>query len=341
MKISVVVPTYKRAQMLRTALRSIQNQSRPDLIAEIIVSENSDAPESEVVCRECNAIPVKFVRQRPALRVVDHFRWLVSHAESEWVAWLADDDMWGRHHLAEAAHFLAQHPDAVAFVSESVLVRNDSRTATFGFRSTLHSFMEPHASLYEDHWVWGAEEMFVECMTQTPVNMWAMVVRKSVLIEAVEALVPSNVGYESDRIFLWRIATLGKIVVGREVTTFFRQHGDNASMRMWNENQPEQEKLTRHFIRQIIEEAAQRGIPVRESWFRAWGLLTDEAKRIILKSTGRASKQEIESQWGPDALAVTEAPSEKPRQAGLLKSCVPPVLWGFAAKLLKRNGRQA
>ncbi|MCF7787337.1 MAG: glycosyltransferase family 2 protein [Prosthecobacter sp.] len=335
MKISVVVPTCQRAQMLHTAVRSIQNQSRPDLIAEIIVSENSDAPESAAVCRECDTVTVKFCRQSPALRVVDHFLWLVRQAESEWVAWLADDDMWGRHHLAEAAYFLALHPDAVAFVSESVLVRNDSRTATQGFRSTLHSFLEPHTSTYEDHWVWGAEEMFVECMAQTPVNMWAMVVKKSVLLAAVEALVPSNVGYESDRIFLWRIATLGKIVVGREVTTFFRQHDDNASMRMWQQNQPEQERMTRFYIKQIIAEATQLGIPVRAAWFKVWDQLTDAAKSHILKAAGKASKQEIIEQWGAAALATTAAAEERPKRAGLLKCWVPPVIWALAGKLFK------
>jgi hypothetical protein len=166
------------------------------------------------------------------------------------------------------------------------------------------------------------------------------VVKKAVLIEAVEALVPSNVGYESDRIFLWRIATQGKIVVGREVTTCFRLHDSNASLQMWQRDRLEQERLTRLFIRQIIEEASQLGIPAKETWLKTWGQLSESAKSQILKAAGRASKEEIREQWGEEALATTAVREEKPSRQGLLKSLVPPIVWDLAASLIKaRAGR--
>jgi len=332
--------------MLRSALRSIQNQSRPNLIAEIIVSENSASGEpvceSEAVCRECGDIPVTYHRQSTQLRIVDHFRWIVQQAKSEWVAWLADDDMWGRYHLEEAARFLQQNPTAVAFIGEGVLMINDSRSITAGFRETIHSFLEENSTVFKDSTIWGAEEMMVECMTQTPLNMWAMVARKPVLVDAVESLVPSNVGYESDRIFLWRVATQGKIVVGKEVTTFFRTHDDNAFLRMWKQNRAEQERMTRFYIQQIIQEAGERGISPRETWLKVWHRLDDSAKRRILKKAGKESLDEIRKQFGSEALAVTEEPGQpKPGRASLLKPFVPPVLWGFATKLLKGKGKRA
>lgn len=346
MKISIVVPTCNRPRMLRSALRSIQGQSRPDLIAEIIVSENSvggaPVPETEAACRECGDLPVTYHRQPSQLRIVDHFRWIVRQAKGDWVAWLADDDMWGRFHLEEAARFLGKNPSAVAYIGESVLMINDSRSITAPFRETLHSFLEENATAYKDSSIWGMEEMMVECMPQTPLNMWAMVARKEVLVEAVESLVPSNVGYESDRIFLWRVATQGKIVVGKEVTTFFRTHDDNAFLRMWKQNRAEQERMTRFYIQQIIQEAAERGIQPREAWMKVWSRLDDAAKRRIIKKVGKESMDEIRKQWGEEAVAVAEeAAPQKPGRAGLLKPLVPPVLWDAAAKLMKGNGKRA
>ena len=348
MKISVVVPTCNRPRMLRSALRSIQDQSRPDLIAEIIVSENSVGgalvPETEAACRECGELPVTYHRQPSQLRIVDHFRWIVAQAKGDWVAWLADDDMWGRHHLEEAARLLEKNPAAVAYIGESVLMINDSRSITAGFRETLHSFLEENATTYKDSSVWGMEEMMVECLPQTPLNMWAMVARKPVLAEAVESLVPSNVGYESDRIFLWRVATQGQIVVGKEITTFFRTHDDNAFLRMWKQDRAEQERMTRVYIRQIIHEAEEHGIPARETWMKVWQRLDDASKRRIIKKVGKESMDEIRQLWGDEAVAVTEEGGQpKPGRAGLLKPFVPPLLWSAATKMLKgnKNGKQA
>lgn len=325
--------------MLRSALASIQRQSRPDLIAEIIVSENSEDEESAAVCRASGPLKIEYHRQATTLRIADHFRWIVKQAQSEWVAWLADDDMWGRYHLEEAARFLEANPSAVAYIGEGVLMINDSRSITAGFRETVHSFLEENATVFKDSTILGAEEMMVECMTQTPLNMWAMVARKPVFVEAVESLVPSNVGYESDRIFLWRVATQGKIVVGKEVTSFFRMHDDNAWLRMWKENRAEQEKMTRFYVQQIIKEAGQRGIPARETWMKVWTRLDEPSKRRILKKAGKESLDEIRRQWGDKALAFEEEHGQsRPGRASLLKPFIPPVLWDAAARLVKGKG---
>lgn len=342
MKISVVMPTRRRPEMLRSALLSIQNQSRQDLIAEVLVSENSEDLRSEEVCRSFEDLPIRFVRQDPVKGIAGHFKWLVEHACSEWVAWLADDDMWGRYHLEEAARLLGRHTAAVAYTGECVTILNDSRSAIHGLRETIYSLLGDTATIYKQDWVWSREDMLVNLLVHTPLNMWAMVFRKPVLLKAIESLVPSDAGYESDRLFLWKMALEGPIVVGREISLFYRTHENNTWAELWRQDQAEQQRLTRQYINSIINEAESLGIPARTLWLEAWRRLDDPAKKRILKNNGKASIVEIRQRWGEEAVtAAKEAGQPKPGRASLLKPFVPPVLWDMVAKLMKGNGKQA
>lgn len=328
--------------MLRSALRSIQDQSRQDLIAEVVVSENSEDGPSDEVCREFPDLPIRFVRHDPVKTIAAHFQWLVDQAASEWVAWLADDDMWGRYHLEEAARLLRQHPEAVAYTGECVTVLNDSRTAIFGLRETVYSLLGDTPVKHKPCWVWTREDMLLNTLLHTPLNMWAMVFRKETLVKCVECLVPSNVGYESDRLFLWKVSLEGPVVVGREISLFYRTHDTNNYLEQWREDQAKQQRMTRLYINTIIDEAEKLGIPAKALWLRAWQSLDTAAKRRILKKNDKFSIDEIRQRWGDEAMAVEpDARQPKPGRASVLKPLVPPVLWDVAAKLLKGNGKQA
>jgi hypothetical protein len=319
--------------MLRSALLSIQNQSRQDLIAEVLVSENSEDLRSQEVCRLFESLPIRFVRQDPVKGIASHFKWLVGHACSEWVAWLADDDMWGRYHLEEAARLLGRDTDAVAYAGECVTILNDSRSAIHGLRETIYSLLGDTATIYKPDWVWCREDMLVNLLVHTPLNMWAMVFRKPALLNAIESLVPSDAGYESDRLFLWKMALEGPIVVGREISLFYREHENNTWLRLWRQDQDEQKRLTCQYINSIIEEAESLGIQARALWLEAWRRLDDSAKRRLLRKNCKASLNEIRRRWGDEALWVEPEKPARPSRFKPLQPYVPPVLWSLAARL--------
>ncbi len=318
--------------MLRSALQSIQNQSRLDLIMEVLVSENSEDGRSEEVCRSFPGLPIRFFRQTPAKSIASHFRWLVEQVSSDWATWLADDDMWGRYHLEEAARLLGQQPDAVACAGECVTILNDSRTAINGMSETMYSLQGETSKTFKPGWVWTREDMLVNILLHTPLNMWAMVFRKPALLLAIETLVPSDVGYESDRLFLWRLALEGPIVVGREISMFFRVHENNNYVEQWRQDQEKQQRMTRLYINNIIDEAERLGIQARELWQGAWCSLDNTTKKRLLKKNGKASLNEIRRRWGDEALWVEP---EKPATRSWhkpLQPFVPPVFWSLAAR---------
>lgn len=344
MKISIVVPTRKRPDMLRSALQSIRNQSRLDLVSELLVSENGEDVRSERVCNSMDGLPLRFCRQSPALSIAGHFKWLANEASSEWIAWLADDDMWGRYHIEEAARLLKEHPAAVAYAGESVTVLNDSRSAIYGFRETVHSMHGEMPHTFTPCWIWSQEDMLLNTLLQTPLNMWAMVFRKSALLEALESLVPSDAGYESDRLFLWRLASLGPVLVGREVSMFYRTHQNNTWADIWRKDPAEQQRMTRQYIDTILDEAEAKGMPTREMWHEVWQSLDDSARKRVLAKSSKASIEQIKARWTDAALELQEDQGRKADLASDWKSSlrpwIPPVVIGVVKGILRQAARK-
>ncbi|HVY87668.1 MAG TPA: glycosyltransferase family A protein, partial [Hyphomonadaceae bacterium] len=58
-RVSVIVPTYNRPQMLRQALASIRALEGPDLTFEILIGDNGHAPETATVAAEFGAVHLK------------------------------------------------------------------------------------------------------------------------------------------------------------------------------------------------------------------------------------------------------------------------------------------
>jgi teichuronic acid biosynthesis glycosyltransferase TuaG len=90
--ISVVIPTFNRAQDLITAIRSVLTQSYP--VAEIWVCDDGSTDNSRELVRELKEERVKWLdcgrNGRPAIpRNMGIVR-----SESEWIAYLDSDDVW-------------------------------------------------------------------------------------------------------------------------------------------------------------------------------------------------------------------------------------------------------
>ena len=94
--ISVVVPTYNRAQWIARTLTSVLDQSRNPL--EVIVVDDGSVDDTEEQCRRFGN-RVRYVRQSNSgvSRARNHG---VSLARGQWVAFCDSDDVWVRDKLA-------------------------------------------------------------------------------------------------------------------------------------------------------------------------------------------------------------------------------------------------
>ena len=149
MKVTIVVPTRRRPDLLRSALLSMQNQRRPGLIAEVLVSENSEDGHSEAVCRSFQDLPIRSLRQDPVKGIAGHFKWLEGMClQNGWPGWRMTT-CGGKYHLEEDSRLLGLHAEGVAYAGECVTILNDSRSAIHGLRATFYSFQGDTATIYK------------------------------------------------------------------------------------------------------------------------------------------------------------------------------------------------
>jgi len=106
--ISIVIPTYNRADMLREALHSALNQTYPNF--EIVVSDNASTDHTAEVVGSFNDLRIRYFRQTENIGVTPNWKYGVSQASADWITLLADDDHYLPDHLEFGMSVLRRHP---------------------------------------------------------------------------------------------------------------------------------------------------------------------------------------------------------------------------------------
>jgi len=331
MKIAVVIPTHRRGPLLRSALASVRDQSRTGVISEVIVSENSDDPGSLAVAAEFPELPIRHVFQNPPVDVFRHFCQLLEYGESDWVAFLGDDDMWGRYHLEDAVRGLSAHPEAVAYAGQFVCVTNTGRTAVGAASYPLAENLGNRDRLFQDCWVFSTLDMGVASLLLTPFNMWGLVGRRAALAQAFQAFTEPGAGYDSDRYMFWLLSQAGPIVIGREIGLFYRYHDCNANARFLTEDFVYQQRMAGEYTRRILLDAEYKGLPIRKAWHDAVSPMPMRARQKYWESATPGAKQALVEAWGR-AIEDMFVPPTNPFKR-LACDLTPPFLWRQASRV--------
>jgi glycosyltransferase involved in cell wall biosynthesis len=108
-KVSVVIPTYNRADLLRVAIQSALGQTFPDL--EILVVDDGSTDSTPQVVRQVRDPRLIYIRQPhsglPAVARNTGLR----QARGEYIAFLDSDDLWLPEKLALQVEYMDEHPE--------------------------------------------------------------------------------------------------------------------------------------------------------------------------------------------------------------------------------------
>ena len=110
--VSVVIPTYNRAELLSASLRSVLDQTVPAL--EIVVVDDGSTDRTERVVEEASAIgvPIIYLNGPHRNRLGESRNRGVVASKGEWVAFLDSDDLWLPRRLERQLDALAAAPEA-------------------------------------------------------------------------------------------------------------------------------------------------------------------------------------------------------------------------------------
>lgn len=110
--VSVVIPTYNRAELLRLALRSVQTQTSPAKEI-VVVDDGSTDHTAEVVSELADESTHIIYLDGPHCNRLGELRNRgVAATTGEWIAFLDSDDIWSADRLDRQLNALRQSPEA-------------------------------------------------------------------------------------------------------------------------------------------------------------------------------------------------------------------------------------
>jgi glycosyltransferase involved in cell wall biosynthesis len=226
--LTILIPTYKRSQMLHNCLLSVAGQSRKDLIKEVIVSENSDEMLSMVVANAfSDQLPIRYVQQSGGITQQQHAIWLIQQVQTKYVATIADDDMWSRYHIEEAMRCFKEHPNVCSFYGQAIVVENETCHPQAKYSGGFLQMPSTISSELVDFRIWDRRDTAINCLANTVLNISAVVALADALKFAINTSVddPEFGQYPScDRLLIWRLSLFGDIAIGRNISLFYRGH---------------------------------------------------------------------------------------------------------------------
>jgi glycosyltransferase involved in cell wall biosynthesis len=128
-KVSVVIPSYKTAQLIARCLDTVMAQTFQDFEAIVVNDGSPDTPELEKVLQSYMD-RIVYIKQENK-RCAGARNTAIQHARGEFLAFLDSDDTWYPEHLASQMQQFADDPTLDLVYCNSLLVGDPAREAPF------------------------------------------------------------------------------------------------------------------------------------------------------------------------------------------------------------------
>jgi glycosyltransferase involved in cell wall biosynthesis len=109
--VSVAIATYNRAAMVRQAVESALDQTRPP--DEIVVTDDASTDSTWAVLQDLAAVEprLKIFRRERNSGGAENWSFAIAQTTGNYIAWCSDDDRFTRDHLKDSVEYLKAHPE--------------------------------------------------------------------------------------------------------------------------------------------------------------------------------------------------------------------------------------
>ena len=217
-KVTVSIPTYNRAHFLKESIPSILNQTFQDL--ELLICDNASTDDTAQVVasfREQDS-RVRYFCQKANLGIALNVRAALTLPQTEYVAFLSDDDLYCPNHLETAFEAFREYPDSAYYACTSEIFGNGK---SGWLRSDGVTDRQTRLQYF------GARQAVRFLGRETPGPFMTIVCRRNAISEDLDWGDPQFV--PADLLLLTQIMVKGGFVYGNEATVRYRLHETNAA----------------------------------------------------------------------------------------------------------------
>ncbi len=258
----------------REAISSAVGQDAGNI--EVVVSDNS---ENDAVGQMVSAeFPnVTYIRRRPALDALQHFKGVIEESSADEVVLFHDDDILDPSYVRTMRNALATHPDTVAVGCNAKILRETTRTDTL-FMTMLDDIVLTDVEQLLD--------FYLRFDKNRPAPFPGYMYRRS----AIKGLYlePRDGGKHADVTFLMKAISRGHFLWLAKPLMQYRMHGTNDSA---VENVGHRLRLLRYIYRQTS--LGPKSQAVQEFRFRYWARWLRAASKNDKKHLHRWRKRVV------------------------------------------------
>ena len=123
--VTIGIPTYNRANLLRESIRSALLQSYGDF--RLLICDNASEDDTQEVVRSFEDSRIEYVRSETNIGMIGNFNRVIDLADTDAVVLLSDDDVLYPEYVASAVPVLAGHPSVGVVHTAVDLIDSSSR----------------------------------------------------------------------------------------------------------------------------------------------------------------------------------------------------------------------
>jgi glycosyltransferase involved in cell wall biosynthesis len=182
-KVSVIVPTYNRAYILRDALKSALDQGHRQI--EVVVVDDGSTDDTREVVEGLPDDRLRYISHGCNRGCSAAYNTGISAASGDLIAFLDSDDVWKTEYLERQVSFLLRHPEASAVFSDTE-IRDEMANipSLIGVMSVFRRALQKYPVAPE--YVLTKREMFMCLLEEVPIKPSALVIKKRVFDDVGE-----------------------------------------------------------------------------------------------------------------------------------------------------------
>jgi len=211
--ITTIIPTYRRPQQLKQAIRSVLQQTYPHF--QVCVYDNDSGDDTALIITELAKVDprIKYYCHEENIGAYNNFQFGLEHVETPFFSFLSDDDFLLPDFYQIALGRFEEYPDAMFSVTDVIIINE--------MQVVMRYTLENHEAGY-----YSPPNGLLELFRKGNLTWTGILFRRDV--KEIVGLLDCNVGAPGDHDFINRIAAKCPFVLTRRPGAVFVNRGQDA-----------------------------------------------------------------------------------------------------------------